>query len=133
MNNGISTGKFLEKAMAHYVHAREKHPYFADRLSYSERIGDDIRDTIRANCADGLLANKRRFIRKMSEAGCLVAECVLDCEIAEVYSALMHGDTAHAIEECYDVIAVIMRMIYVLQGRQALGKPNKDKRRNGNG
>lgn len=128
-NDGISTEKFLERAMVHYRHARDKHPYFADRLSYSERIGDDIRDPIRAKYADELLARRRRFVREASEIGCIMAECVLDCEIAEVYSALAHGDTANAVEECYDAIAVLMRMIDVLQGRQALGKPNKDERR----
>lgn len=132
-NDEISTEKFLERAMVHYRHARDKHPYFADRLSYSERTGDDIRDPIRAKYTDELLALRRRDIREASEIGRIVAERVLDCEIAEVYSALAHGDTANAVEECYDVIAVIMRMIDVLQGRQALGKPNKDERRNGNG
>lgn len=132
-NDGISTEKFLERAMVHYRHAREKHPYFADRLSYSERTGDGIKDPVRAKYADELLTLRRRFVRGASEMGCLMAECVLDCEIAEVYSALAHGDTAQAIEECYDVIAVLMRMIDVLEGRQALGKPNKDERRNGNG
>ena len=122
-NDEISTEKFLGKAMVHYRHARAKHPYFADGLSYSERTGDDIRDTIRAKYADGLLTLRRRFVREASEIGCIMAECVLDCEIAEVYSALAHGDTANAVEECYDVIAVIMRMIDVLEGRQALGKP----------
>ena len=132
-NDGISTEKFLERAIVHYRHAREKHPYFADRLSYSERTGDDIRDQFRARYADRLLRLRRRFIRNASEIGGLMAECVLECEIAEIYSALAHGDTANAVEECYDVIAVLMRMIDVLQGRQTLGKPNKDERRNGNG
>ena len=120
-------GVFFENAMKHYRHARDKHPYFADRLSYSERTGDDIKDPIRAKYADRLLRLRRRFVREASEMGCLMAESVLDCEIAEVYSALAHGDTANAVEECYDVIAVIMRMIDVLQGRQALGKPMKRK------
>ena len=120
-------GVFFENAMKHYRHARAKHPYFADGISYSERTGDDIRDQIRAKYANGLLTIRRRFVREASDIGCIMAECVLDCEIAEVYSALAHGDTAHAVEECYDVIAVIMRMIDVLQGRQALGKPMKRK------
>ena len=132
-NDEISTEKFLGKAMVHYRHAREKHPYFADGISYSERTGDDIRDQFRARYADRLLRLRRRFIRNASEIGCLMTECVLECEIAEIYSALAHGDTANAVEECYDVIAVLMRMIDVLQGRQTLGKPNKDERRNGNG
>ena len=120
-------GVFFENAMKHYRHARAKHPYFADGISYSERTGDDIRDQIRAKYANGLLTIRRRFVREASDIGCIMAECVLDCESAEVYSALAHGDTAHAVEECYDVIAVIMRMIDVLQGRQALGKPMKRK------
>lgn len=32
---------------------------------------------------------------------------------------------AAAVEECYDTIAVLLRMVDVLEGRQKLGKPNK--------
>lgn len=42
--NGIPHWEFLGKAMTHYRHARDKHPYFADGISYSERTGDDIKD-----------------------------------------------------------------------------------------
>ena len=63
-------------------------------------------------------------VQKMFQA--LSAEAVLNCELAEVYEAYARGDTAHAVEECYDAIAVLLRMIDVLEGRQALGDPAKE-------
>jgi uncharacterized protein YabN with tetrapyrrole methylase and pyrophosphatase domain len=48
---------------------------------------------------------------------------VLDCECWEVAEALANGDTAHAVEELYDCVAVLLRTIDVLEGRQKLGKP----------
>lgn len=44
---------------------------------------------------------------------------------AEVCNAIARGDNAHAVEECYDTIAVLLRMVDVLEGRQCLGKPEK--------
>ena len=41
----------------------------------------------------------------------------------ETLEALANGDKAHAVEELYDMIAVCLRTIDVLEGRQKLGKP----------
>lgn len=48
---------------------------------------------------------------------------MLICEMWEVYDALSRGDRKHAVEELYDCVAVCLRTIDVLEGRQALGKP----------
>lgn len=41
----------------------------------------------------------------------------------EVFEALVSGDKTHAVEELYDCVAVLLRTIDVLEGRQKLGKP----------
>lgn len=45
----------------------------------------------------------------------------LNCE---VFHALAYGDKAQAVEELYDCIAVCLRTIDLIEGRQPLGKPN---------
>ena len=52
-------------------------------------------------------------------------DTLLNCGVWEVHDALLHGDNAHAVDECYDAIAVLLRVVDVIEGRQALGKPNK--------
>jgi hypothetical protein len=39
--------------------------------------------------------------------------------------AYIKGDIAAAVEECYDAIAVLLCVVDVLEGRQALGNPAK--------
>lgn len=51
---------------------------------------------------------------------------ILECKMLEVHEALANGDKAHAVEELYDCIAVLLRTIDVLEGRQKLGKPKKE-------
>lgn len=99
----------------HYLHAKEKHPYFADRM-YEER---DI-DTAKRS-----LKTWRTRIRDEIESGNRCAETLLNCELCEVAEAYFSGDKAKAVEECYDAIAVILRMVDVLEGRQTLGNPEK--------
>ncbi|MGN0845251.1 MAG: hypothetical protein ACI4QT_08555 [Kiritimatiellia bacterium] len=50
---------------------------------------------------------------------------ILDCELWEIYDALAHDDKAQAVSECYDAIAVLMRTVDVLEGRQPLEEPKK--------
>ena len=110
-----------DKIAAHYDHARAKHPYFCDKLFQPERNeASSIR--VRAIALKGMrvLCTVQEMFHVLS------AETVLDCELAEVYEAYARGDTAHAVEECYDAIAVLLRMIDVLEGRQAFGDPAKE-------
>lgn len=101
----------------HYDHARRKHPYLCDRMlpAWAE---PNIKDHIRRALED------RRARLKQGEAdGNLMWNEVLDCECWEVAEALANGDTAAAVEELYDCVAVLLRTIDVLEGRQKLGKP----------
>ena len=50
-----------------------------------------------------------------------------ECEVREAYEALYNGDKSQAVEELYDCAAVLLRAIDVLEGRQALGKPEEAK------
>jgi hypothetical protein len=52
-------------------------------------------------------------------------ETVLLCEVAEMFAAIEHCKMKEAIEEAYDCIAVLLRIVDVLEGRQALGNPTK--------
>lgn len=104
------------KIAEHYCHAKRKHPYFADKLF----VDDNIKD------AEGCLECVRTILgieRNLCEVH---AETLVNCEIAEICEAILLGDNAHAVEECYDAIAVLLRMVDVLEGRQRLGKPKDE-------
>ena len=103
-----------EKIREHYEHAKAKHPYFCNRLSYRTLFGavgrlKDARDDLNINICNGTVSFRD----------------VLDCEIAEAEREIVYGNTAAAIEECYDAIAVLLRVVDVLEARQALGTPEK--------
>lgn len=103
----------------HYIHAKEKHPYFCDTLvPYMYGI----------EYSDGLLRVLRNIL-KNAKPGRLMMTDVLNCEIEEMLNAIVHGETENAIEEAYDAIAVLMRVIDILEGRQELGNPNKGERK----
>ena len=105
----------------HYCHAKDKHPYFADRLCLDEADAEDA--SIALKCASIALKCMRAIEVRERTNGKLHAETLARCEIAEVAEALARGDKAQAVSECYDTIAVMLRIIDVLEGRQALGKP----------
>lgn len=115
---GVLTDAEVEKVRRHYRHAVEKHPRFADRVS--------------AVCSHFVAADVLRLsherLRDAAAVGSVSAVHVLDCEVAEVMEAETRGDKANAVEECYDAIAVLLRMVDVLEGRQALGSPDKEKK-----
>ena len=97
----------------HYKHAREKHPYFCDGIL------SPVEDY------ESALAYQRT---KIAEAACcnMAAACdLIDCELLEAYVEIAKNNKGAAIEECYDSIATILRVIDVLEGRQALGKPKE--------
>lgn len=118
MTNEESRLDFIEKhaprALYHYAHAIEKHPYFCDTFLpgyiFDEERGKVIADTLRYI---------REDMKKNGENMCNV----LSEEAYEIFEAINDGNTAHAVEECFDAIAVLLRTIDVLEGRQKLGKP----------
>lgn len=104
----------------HYNHAREKHPYFCDNLLPRDIEPPElpVEEQIALN-----LARARRRIESGAKIGNLLWNEILDCEVWEATEAIYERDYAHAVEECYDAIAVLLRTIDVLEGRQKLGKP----------
>lgn len=101
-----------DRVRAHYAHAIEKHPYICDRIIYRSETD-----------ADTDLGICRAILEAENCAGDVKAVSVIECELCEAMQAYAHGDTSHAIEECYDTIATLLRTIDVLEGRQKLGKP----------
>ena len=108
----------LANVFAHYLHAKEKHPYFTDVLIGREETPE---------WAAELLEIARRHIKMFSDCNCLRHSDLLKCEYAEAVAEIAKGDYASAIDELYDCVAVCLRTIDVLEGRQALGKPEEVK------
>ena len=96
----------------HYDHARRKHPYFCDGIT-----------AFNAHVATFRLKQMRDLIAWRESKGCVTAEMLARCELLEAEEAFLSGDTASAVEELYDTVAVCLRTIDVLEGRQKLGKP----------
>ena len=96
--------------LKHYNHALEKHPYFCDGIL------SPVEDYNEA------LANQRSRLAAAKSCGMVAACDLVDCELLEAYAEAANGNTARAVEECYDAIAVLLRTIDVLEGRQKLGK-----------
>lgn len=71
------------------------------------------------------LESVRTLLQIEREQDKVYAETLANCEVAEICDAIARGDKAAAIEECYDVIAVLLRMVDVLEGRQGLGRPKE--------
>ena len=107
----------IEKIKAHYEHTCTKHPYFCDKLFVKQKWSDF------AICAQEDLSTTRNIVKTLIENGAISAQWLLRCEVAEIQEAFARGDIDNAVEECYDSIAVLLRTIDVLEGRQALGKP----------
>lgn len=101
----------------HYEHAKEKHPYFVDALQHPLTA-------LLAALYPSALQYKRNALKWAIEEDRADVSHVLDCELAEMNLAIAQGDKAQAVEECYDAIAVLLRVVDVLEGRQALGKPD---------
>ena len=107
----------IEKIKEHYEHAKQKHPGFCDCLCFDESHVGDLKEY-----TTGMLGYFREKIKYQTEHGNLHWVALLECEIWEVCEALSKHDTAQAIEELRDCIAVCLRTIDVLEGRQELGK-----------
>lgn len=111
-------GAVVSAIERHYMHANEKHPYFCDALFRENRKNVD-------GGPDRHLKLCRKNMRDRIRGGELDFLDVAECEVAELFVAWCNGNTTDAIEETYDVIAVLLRVIDVLQGRQALGRPKE--------
>lgn len=106
--------RHVSSILKHYAHAKEKHPYFCDIIK-SDGLPFDFAGWHLEDCRKRLVRVRGANIVRWDE--------LLDCEKYEAMVEINHGNTAHAVEECYDAIAVLLRTIDVLEGRQKLGKP----------
>jgi hypothetical protein len=114
----------IDKIKEHYEHAKQKHPYFCDGLLPSQVKDGMTEEAMIGSIAWNIQAARAR-IRRGIKFGNVLWNEVLNCEVWEATEAMADGNTAAAVEECYDAIAVLLRMVDVLEGRQALGDPAK--------
>lgn len=106
-------GAVVSAIERHYYHAKEKHPYFCDGIL------SPVEDY------ESALANQRIRIAEAARCNMTSACDLIDCELLEAYVKIAKNNTDAAIEECYDAIAVLLRVVDVLEGLQALGKPKE--------
>lgn len=119
MNFGdTSLNAVIADIAEHYQHACDKHPYFADKFYHA--IHGEL-------SAGALLECARIALNAAINDGCVDVFMVLNCEILEIVEAYERGDMKQAREECLDAIAVLMRMIDVIDGLQPLGNPDANK------
>ena len=124
MNDNTSTAEadasidaeVVLRIVEHYCHAREKHPYFADLMFLDEDDAEDAKRNL------GIL---RALLSIERKTGNVCVETLFNCEVAEICDAIARGHNDHAVDECYDAIAVLLRMVDVMEGRQKIGKPKE--------
>ena len=102
---------FAHNAAIHYAKALRKHPRFADALFSEDEKAD----------AEYLLERARAEVDYLAKNNWLDAGMLAMCELGEAQLAHARGDKAATISELYDAVAVLMRMIAVVEGRQKLG------------
>ena len=102
---------FAHNAAIHFAKALRKHPRFADAL-FSEDEKED---------AEFLLERARAEVDYLTKNNWLDAGMLAMCELDEAQLAHARGDKAACVDELYDAVAVLMRMIAVVEGRQKLG------------
>lgn len=114
----------INKIREHYEHACKKHPYFCDGLRPSDvEVGNKMSAIINERMRSH---NMMKIAKdKIYTDGCFgvrLWDTVLKSEVWEIKDAINNEDKEHAVEECYDAIAVLLRVVDVLEGRQKLGK-----------
>lgn len=90
----------IAEIVRHYEHAKEKHPVFADILTHNNNTSAKYYKMVR----DEALA-----------AGACSPFEVLLAEYAEVLEAIAVEDKSQAVYECYDCIAVLLRLIDMIE------------------
>ena len=99
---------FSTRARVHYAKALRKHPRFADELhKYTD-----------VKFAKAALEKMRDKLDFMRECDAVSADDLVECEMLEAFCA---KSAQEAISELYDAVAVLMRMIAVVEGKQKLG------------
>ena len=111
---------FAHNAALHFAKALRKHPRFADALFFNGERDERMReDALQAAELD--LEETREDLYLSTRDGSLDARFLLSCEMEESFVEHLRGDAAACVDELYDAVAVLMRMIAVVEGRQRLG------------
>ena len=111
---------FSTRARLHYAKAVRKHPRFADALFMLDE-NDKRKASNALPAAIGFLDEARKDNVLDDERGTLMARYLLGCEFREAFVAHLKGDKSACVDELYDAVAVLMRMIAVVEGKQKLG------------
>lgn len=88
-----------QRIIEHYHKACEKHPIFCGAFLNNQVTLESVRQVL--------------WYARRNEA---TAQNILEEECYEIYEAYLSGDKEHAIDECYDAIAVLIRMIELIEG-----------------
>ena len=110
---------FAFNAASHFLKAVRKHPRFADALFDWRELTHPFSGV--AALAQSRLKSCRRAVASGEQYHRIIADDLLSCEIAEAFAAREQGNAAETISELYDAVAVLMRMIAVVEGKQKLG------------
>lgn len=90
----------MDEIAAHYEHAKEKHPVFADILTHNNNTS-------------------ARHYKRLRDEAHAIGYCsplqIFLAEYAEVLEAIDVQDKAQAVYECYDCIAVLLRLVDMIE------------------
>lgn len=110
----------IKKIKDHYTEAKEKHSYFCDCMNPPYLTPEQINFVIE----DSLQKISER-IKRGCELGNIEWDEILNYTVWKIHEAYAKGETRAAVDKCYDAIAVLLRVVDVLEGRQPLGNPEK--------
>ena len=111
---------FAHNAALHYAKALRKHPRFADELFFRGEHDESERAKLLPDVERYLKLAHRDIARDEANRS-LEAHSLLTCEYREALAEFVKGDNAACVGELYDAVAVLMRMIAVVEGKQRLG------------
>ena len=112
---------FAARAYEHFAKALRKHPRFADALFVPTRTPYDADYGEMCEWAQSILVDERAELAAAEARHIVSAMKLLDCEMAEARFECVQGNTAATVDELYDAVAVLMRMIATVEGKQRLG------------
>ena len=113
-------GQHNKRIRQHYAYARLKHPAFCNWI-LPRNTTKEVKDKIAYN-----LLRVRERLAEAEEKGVLGWDDILDCQMWKVFDALAKGNNDKAVETMYKMVAVILRTIDVVEGRQELTKDRKE-------
>ena len=110
---------FSTRARLHYAKALRKHPRFADALFSMWEHNPNREDVLDEIDID--FAEAREDLRVDERHKAVVAGSIISVKTLGAFIEYLRGDKAACVDELYDAVAVLMRMIAVVEGKQQLG------------